>query len=232
MSKMTNKEFVSNLRNIASNCKTVYMLGCFGSVVTEKLIADKSRQLPDFYTAAKQAALRKLIGKGYYAFDCVNLIKGILWGWALGGAKYNSNGVPDINADGMITKCLNVSTDFSGIEVGEAVWLPGHIGVYIGDGKVIECTPKWDNCVQVTACQNIGTIPIMNNRLWQKHGKLPYIEYVPAVVKPTAQELVEYLHNTKPVIINDEAQALKKALVDSYIYDVFNNMVNYLKMKG
>ena len=118
-----------------------------------------------------------------YGFDCVCLIKGVLWGWSgnaakpYGGAAYASNGVPDLGADTMITKCSGVSADFSGIVPGEAVWLPGHIGVYIGGGKVIECSPAFKNCVQVTACLNIGAISGMNGRKWTKHGKLPYITY-------------------------------------------------------
>lgn len=52
-----------------------------------------------------------------------------------------------------------------------------HDGLYIGDGKVIECSPAFKNCVQVTACLNIGTISGMNGRKWTKHGKLPYITY-------------------------------------------------------
>lgn len=118
-----------------------------------------------------------------YGFDCVCLIKGVLWGWSgntakpYGGAVYASNGIPDLGADTMITKCSGVSADFSGIVPGEAVWLPGHIGVYIGGGKVIECSPAFKNCVQVTACLNIGAISGMNGRKWTKHGKLPYITY-------------------------------------------------------
>jgi len=178
---MKSKDFIARLQSIVYNYKTVYMLGCFGHVVTEKIIAEKAKQLPNWYTAAKQAELRKLVGKGYFAFDCVNLIKGVLWGWcgdlnsAYGGSKYNSNGVPDTNADGMIKLCKDVSTDFSNILPGEAVWIPGHIGVYIGDGLVIESTPAWDNKVQITSCLNVknGT----PGRKWDKHGKLPWIEY-------------------------------------------------------
>ncbi|MEG0692618.1 MAG: hypothetical protein RR444_06005, partial [Oscillospiraceae bacterium] len=43
--------------------------------------------------------------------------------------------------------------------------------------KIIECTPAFKNCVQVTACLNIGAISGMNGRKWDKHGKLPYITY-------------------------------------------------------
>lgn len=186
---MNSKEFIAKLHDVVNNHKTVYMYGCFGAPVSESLIAGKARQLPAWYTSRKQAELRKLIGKGYFAFDCVNLIKGLLWGWngdskaTYGGANYASNGVPDTNADGMISRCKDVSNNFANIEAGEAVWLKGHIGIYIGDGKVIECTPSWLNKVQITACWNVGRISGMNGRKWVKHGKLPYIEYSGMTVK-------------------------------------------------
>jgi hypothetical protein len=116
-----------------------------------------------------------------FGFDCCGLIKGILWGWSgdksktYGGATYKSNGVPDDSADTIITKCTDVSTDFTKIEVGEAVWKKGHIGVYIGDGLAIESTPAWKNGVQITACNCSKSG--YNRRNWTKHGKLPYVEY-------------------------------------------------------
>ena len=179
----TNRELIDALYNVVKNYKTVYMWGVFGSPVNESIIAGKTKQYPAWYTAARQAEFRKLIGQGYFGFDCVNLIKGLLWGWngdaskPNGGAGYNTNGVPDINADQMINACRNVSVDFSKIEAGEAVWMKGHIGVYIGGGKVIECTPSWSNNVQITAVRNIGSIVGFNSRQWTSHGKLPYIVY-------------------------------------------------------
>lgn len=170
---MTNKELVDKLYDIVNNYKTVYMWGVFGSPVTEKIISEKSAQYPSWYTSARLTNLRSLIGKGYFAFDCVNTIKGLLWGWNgdaskhYGGAKYNP--AQDVSADGMISICKEVSTDFSVIDIGEAVWLSGHIGVYVGDGLVIECTPSWKNGVQITE---------LSARKWLKHGKIPYIEYV------------------------------------------------------
>ena len=75
----------------------------------------------------------------------------------------------------MIKLCNDISTNFSNIEVGEAVWTDGHIGIYIGDGLAVECTPAWKNKVQITAC-NVAKAGY-NTRKWKKHGKLPYIDY-------------------------------------------------------
>ncbi len=114
-------------------------------------------------------------------------VLGILWGWngnaskTYGGASYAVNGVPDIGADTMITKCTGVSTTgWANMAVGEAVWLSGHIGIYIGDGLAVECTPKWENKVQITAVGNIGSKAGYNTRTWTKHGKLPYVDYTGA----------------------------------------------------
>lgn len=180
---MTAKELAAACLNVANYHKTVYMWGTFGAPVTESVIVEKSKQYPTWYTAARQASFRKLIGKGYFGFDCVNLIKGILWGWSgnatktYGGAGYATNGVPDTNADGAIKCCTDISTDFTGVEVGEALWLSGHFGIYIGDGLAVECTPRWSNGVQVTAVANMGSKSGYNARKWTKHGKMPWVEY-------------------------------------------------------
>lgn len=186
--EMKRKEFLNRILDVQKNYRTIYMWGVFGAPVTVAVITEKSRQYPQWYTAARQSNIRQRVGLGYFGFDCVNLIKAILWGWSgdvtksYGGAVYPKTPVPvgvcpDISADMMISRCTGVSTDFRNIVPGEAVWLPGHIGVYIGDGKVIECTPSWDNCVQITACLNIGAIQGLNGRKWTKHGKIPYVTY-------------------------------------------------------
>ncbi len=182
MAVMTSAEFVKKLKDVANNYKTLYVMGCFGAPMTDK---NKTRYCNN-HSYNKQATRTKMIKAATadtFGFDCVNLIKGILWGWngntskTYGGASYAVNGVPDVSADGMIRLCKNVTTDFSNIEVGEAVWCAGHIGVYIGDGLAVECTPAWKNKVQITAVGNIGAKSGYNTRKWTKHGKLPYITY-------------------------------------------------------
>lgn len=119
-----------------------------------------------------------------FAFDCICLIKGILWGWNAdvndpnGGAVYGSNGVPDIGENTMIQRCSDVSTDFSTIVPGEMLWMNGHAGIYIGNGLAIECTTAFGAWgVIKTAVGNIGPVSGYNTRYWTKHGKLPYISY-------------------------------------------------------
>lgn len=187
MGKMKASEFVAKMKDIAQNYKTLYVMGCFGAPMTA---ANKKRYTSN-HTYNKQAARTAMINAASadtFGFDCVCLLKGVLWGWSgdagktYGGATYKANSVPDIGADQMIKVCNDISTDFSEIAVGEAVWCEGHIGAYIGNGLAVECTPRWENDVQITAVANIGNKSGYNARTWTKHGKLPYIDYSGATV--------------------------------------------------
>lgn len=173
---MTNTEFVSRATNIAKNTSTKYMWGTFGSIITASLISQKTAQYPAYYSVSRRVALSKLIGYNVWAFDCVGLIKGILWGWTgsngtYGGAKYASNGVPDTNAEGMIGLCDNVTTNISSsMPAGSLVWMSGHIGIYIGDGRVVECTlGSYGDGVVITN---------LSGRGWKKCGQIKrFISY-------------------------------------------------------
>lgn len=179
---MKASELAARVRDVAENYKTLYVMGCFGAPMTK---ANKKRYI-EHHPYNQSASRQKMINAATddtFGFDCVNLIKGILWGWngdkskMYGGAKYAVKGVPDTNANGMIKLCRDVTTDFGSVEIGEALWCSGHIGVYIGDGLGVECTPAWKNRVQITAVSNMGAKAGYSSRKWTKHGKLPYVEY-------------------------------------------------------
>ena len=176
----TAAQLAAACRKVATDYKTLYVMGCFGAPMTE---TNKARYIKHHQYNA-QAYRIKMINAAddeTFGFDCVCLIKGMLWGWdgdkshIYGGAEYMSNDVPDIAADGMFRACTEQSSDFSNIQIGEAVWKAGHIGVYIGDGLSVECTPSWKNNVQITACNCDKTG--YDRRNWTKHGKLPYVTY-------------------------------------------------------
>lgn len=194
MAKMKSAELIAKAKDIAQNYKTAYIWGGLGRPITEANIQDAINQ---YSVNTKYAAgARRYIGqpKAFF-FDCVGLIKTILWGWCgdssqnRGGAKYGSNGLPDMNADTMISVCADVSTDFSNIVPGEALWMSGHIGIYIGDGLCAESTPAWRGGVQITAVANIGTKSGYNSRRWVKHGKLPYVDYSDQKVEKAEWEI-------------------------------------------
>lgn len=153
---MKQKEFIERL-NLALNSKTKYKKGGWGSHS----------------------------GNLWY-FDCVCLIKGILWGWKgdlnqkHGGAIYKSNNVPDYGDTKFFNLCNNISTNFNNIHVGEMVWMKGHVGVYVGNGEVIEATGAWDRCVLKSKIGTKGERTYKGKQVysWLKHGFIPYVEYV------------------------------------------------------
>lgn len=178
--RMTAQELARRCKALAQDYKTLYILGCFGAPMTEK---NRKRYTNNqsYNRQPERAAKINAAGEDTFGFDCVCMIKGILWGWCgdsgktYGGAGYAVNGVPDLGANTMFDKCTDKTTDFSCLEVGEAVWMKGHIGIYIGDGLAVEATPSWKDGVQITACNcEKSGYPTRN---WTKHGKLPYVRY-------------------------------------------------------
>ena len=79
----------------------------------------------------------------------------------------------------MASRCLERTDSMEKILPGEAVYMSGHIGVYVGNGKVVESTltGKYDGVV----------ITDLNYRKWLGHGKLPWITYE-AEVSPTPEK--------------------------------------------
>ncbi len=173
----TAKELVAACLDVVHNHKTMYVLSCFGAPMNEK---NKER-----YAKAdpKRASEIRAASADTFGFDCVCFIKGLFWGWkgdasqVYGGAEYKSNGIPDIGADQLIKQCIDVSEDFSTIVPGEYVWLPGHCGIYVGDGLAAEATFEPESGVQLQCVLPMGVKPGMPATGWVKHGKLPWISY-------------------------------------------------------
>lgn len=183
---MTAAELCAKAVDIADNYKTSYMLGPWGWPATSKMITRATTQGSSAKTNRQWLPQANAIKDEGFLFDCVGLIKGILWGWdgdlsrTYGGAGYACNGVPDYDAKKMIDCCREVSTDFSTIVPAEAVWMDGHIGVYVGGGVVVEATPKWKGGVQRSTCLNASGKQLpgtAGSRTWTKHGKLPWVDY-------------------------------------------------------
>ena len=102
--------------------------------------------------------------------DCIGLIKGYSWlNEETLQIEYGSNGMPDINADSMYHSNAEKGPISTIPEIpGLAVWRPGHIGVYIGNGKVIEAKATKIGVVETDL--SAGT--------WTHWIKIPYIQYI------------------------------------------------------
>lgn len=176
--------FASLLKRVISGYRTVYYYGSNGQQSSSSLFSQLKKSFGWFYTSSRYAKLSKTFNKNYWAFDCSGLLRAVLWGWCgdtsktNGGSGLGKNSVVPWDTSGvMISKCPNGgSTNFKNIQVGECVWVPGHIGAYVGNNQCAESTPRWDNCAQLSTLGNVSSTG-NKVRKWTKHGKLPYIDY-------------------------------------------------------
>lgn len=144
-----------------------YVWGTYGDILTDSLFSSKLEQYPDGVGNYEDFIRNNWLGGR--TTDCVGLIKG--YGWLNPdtlGIEYGTNGMPDIGADSMY-KNATVSGPMDTMpEVpGIAVWKPGHIGIYIGDGKVIEAMGTKYGVVKTN----------LNDRSWSAWLEILYINY-------------------------------------------------------
>ena len=86
---MKASEFINKLQNIVDNYKTLYVMGCFGAPLTGANVSRYCTNHRYNKQAARTAMIRAAADKNppVYGFDCVCLIKGVLWGWSGNAAK-------------------------------------------------------------------------------------------------------------------------------------------------
>ena len=144
-----------------------YVWGTFGLVLTESLFEAKLAQYPD--ALAGNADFIRQTWVGGRTTDCVGLIKG--YGWLDAETEeivYNTNGMPDISANEMYhSATVSGPIDTIPETPGLAVWHDGHIGVYIGNGEVVEAMGTRYGVVKTK----------LEGARWTHWLKIPYISY-------------------------------------------------------
>ena len=144
-----------------------YVWGTYGDVLTDSLFSSKLEQYPDGVGSYEDFIRSNWLGGR--TTDCVGLIKG--YGWLDPDTleiEYGTNGMPDIGADGMYNSAavsgpMTTMPDVPGI----AVWKSGHIGIYVGNGKVIEAMGTKYGVVKTN----------LDDRSWTAWLEIPYINY-------------------------------------------------------
>lgn len=190
-----------------------YWYGTFGNTSTEELYNTKRKQYPKYYTArdfTKQYNQR--------VHDCVGLIKGYLWSDSTTSTpKYNAS--QDKSADGMYSASKEKgSIDTIPEIVGLLVWRKGHIGVYIGNGYVIEARGHSYGVVKTR----------LKDRNFTNWCKCPYITYETTVKtenKKTVEQLAKEVIQGKWGTGINRKNRLEKA---GYDYKAVQKRVNEL----
>lgn len=144
-----------------------YVWGTYGNVLTEPLLEYKVEQYPDG-VGQYETFIRSHWMNGRTT-DCVGLIKG--YGWLdpdTLAIRYGTNGMPDIGANAMchnatVSGPISTMPDTPGL----AVWMDGHIGVYIGNGEVIEASSTKKGVIKTQ----------LAGRGWSMWLEIPYIGY-------------------------------------------------------
>jgi hypothetical protein len=110
---------------------------------------------------------------GKQAFDCVNLIKFFVWRQSM----KNYRTAEDVNADGAFSKAA-VKGDIKTIPntPGICVYFKGHIGVYIGNGDVVEARGIDYGVVKTK----------LKDRPWTHWLQFPFLDYGNTAIPPNA----------------------------------------------
>lgn len=151
---------------------------------TQEQYSRKAKQYPSHYTSSRTTRYKQHIANQEICADCIGMIKGYAWTnggdsvfEAIGSGKniinkYNTNHCPDKSANGMFSYAKSLGMDWGTIDTipeipGIAVRYDGHVGVYVGNGYVVE--ERGFNY----GCQKTK----LKNRKWLHWYKLPWIIY-------------------------------------------------------
>lgn len=195
-----------------------YWYGTFGNMATKSLLTAKTKQYPAHYGKDRMSKYNSQIGQRVH--DCVGLIKGYLWSdTPTSTPKYN--GSQDVSANGMLGKCevwgyIDEIPEIPGL----LVWSQGHIGVYIGNGRVIEARGF-----------NYGVVETdLDKRGWKKWGKCPWIEYEATAYPPAKPKVTYYkLYDGKSLLIDTVFKAIG---VDSSMRGSYKKRMPIAKANG
>ena len=144
-------------------------------MLTESLLAYKISQYPD--GVGQYAGFIRAHWLNRRTADCVGLIKGYGWFDASTGAiRYGANGMPDCMANSMYYAGERAGVsgrDYGPIGTipeipGLAVWMNGHIGVYVGNGYVVEAANTSAGVIRTR----------LSGGRWTNWCKIPYIDYL------------------------------------------------------
>ena len=156
---------VKNNLDLAQWCRNAqkngwgYVYGGYGQLCTVAYLDQQAAAWPGANEAGgpMRTVGEKWLGKR--VTDCIGLIKSYAWyNPSDGSIKPGANGFSDCSASsiwGSVTESGEISS-IPEVE-GLGVWMPGHIGVYVGKGEVIEAMGKHTVLLKLKSQDAVGT---------------------------------------------------------------------------
>lgn len=150
-----------------------YVLGTYGQVLSRSAFEAKLSQYPDQIEPYKDFILSHWIGRR--TADCIGLIKGYCWYDAASDSiGYATNGMPDIGTEQIYNWATQKGSISTMPEIpGIILWKTGHVGVYIGNGVVVEALGTKYGVIRRS----------VSSGGWSGWLMLPCIEYVDEAAK-------------------------------------------------
>ena len=172
---------MKNNLELVEHCKKLYNAGArywwgtFCQKASSNLLEVKRKQYPSQFPASRNKQLKKDIDEGRIVTDCCGLIKGFMMTRDNGQIVYTPS--LDLGANAYYERATEKGPIKSMPEIpGLAVWRSGHIGVYVGNGKVIEAR-GFDYGVQEYN---------LSDRSYTRWLKVPGLEYITSPCFPPA----------------------------------------------
>lgn len=166
MTRKTNIELVAWVVRLIGQ---PYWFGTCSYAATNSLLTRKRAQYPSHYRDNRLARYRKDIAAAATVQDCVGIIKGYYWTREDGKMIYLLDGRPDKGANSMFAAAKHKGPIATMPEVpGVILHMHGHVGVYIGDGWVVEAKGFSSGVIKSR----------IEEGKWTSWFYCPYIEYV------------------------------------------------------
>lgn len=176
---------------------------------TKALWQQKSKQFPEHYTSDRNEQYKRDILNYSFCADCVGLIIGYLWSNAgegilesigketdLSTNKVGRNGMPSKSSNGLFEWAKQQGMKWGTIDTipdvpGIAVRYDGHVGVYVGNGEVVEESGFKVGCI----------LSQLKKKKWTHWYRIPGINYNDKITTESAPIIVDSIDTTKEVVV-------------------------------
>ena len=226
--------------------KTRYVWGAHGQKLTESFVKNQIKIHEKWYNENNRGTdllmeLKRGELNDAFGFDCSGLVLAVsAYGWKEDGTFISENNIKfDTTANkikDMFESPINIAESTKewynkNLVPGMALWMDGHIGIFVGDGKIVEATTKGNKVMCVG--------PDYRKNNWKIAGKLPWVAYGNVSTKKTdvpktasAQSVASAKSDLKKNTNLQKALRMLWGFEDMDLYKAISTEINNADYKG